>query len=148
MGNIGSSELLLLFVLALLLLGPRRLPEIGEMVGKTLRRFRQASRELRDELDVKRDLDLRRELDLDVARDLDLKRDIDALDAPRITAARDARPRGAGLDPDAEPAGAPPSGASSAPATSAASAPTASTPVPPPTPETNAAAKPEAGSKS
>ena len=72
MGNIGSSELLIILVLALLLLGPRRLPEVGEALGKTIRRFRHASRELRDELDVKRDLDPTGELrrDLDLARDL------------------------------------------------------------------------------
>jgi TatA/E family protein of Tat protein translocase len=54
MGNIGSSELLIILVLALLLLGPKRLPDVGEALGKTIRRFRQASRELRDELDVER----------------------------------------------------------------------------------------------
>ena len=58
MGNIGGTELLLIFVLALLLLGPKRLPEIGEALGRTMRRFRQASRELRDELDVRHELDL------------------------------------------------------------------------------------------
>lgn len=55
MGNIGSSELLIILVLALLLLGPKRLPEVGESLGKTLRRFKQASRELRDELENERD---------------------------------------------------------------------------------------------
>jgi TatA/E family protein of Tat protein translocase len=58
MGNIGSSELLLILVLALLLLGPRRLPEVGANLGRMLRRFRQASRELRDEIDVERTLRL------------------------------------------------------------------------------------------
>jgi TatA/E family protein of Tat protein translocase len=63
LGNIGSTELIVIFVLALLLLGPRRLPEVGEALGRTLRRFRQASRELRDEIDVRRDVDIRRDLD-------------------------------------------------------------------------------------
>ena len=76
MGNIGGSELVIIFVLALLLLGPRRLPEVGEALGRGLRRFRQASRDLRDELDVTRDTDLRR--DLDVRRDLDaIRREVD-----------------------------------------------------------------------
>ena len=98
MGNIGSSEILLIFVLALLLLGPKRLPEVGEMLGRTLRRFRQASRELRDELDVKRDLDLRQ--DLDLRKELDLGRDIEG--APRVSRAREAQPREA--RPPVEPA--------------------------------------------
>lgn len=64
MGNIGSSELLIILVLALLLLGPKRLPEVGESLGKTLRRFKQASRELRDELENERDsIGLDRNLD-------------------------------------------------------------------------------------
>jgi Tat protein translocase TatB subunit len=52
MTNIGGSELLIVLVLALILLGPRRLPEVGEALGRTLRRFRSASNELRDEIDV------------------------------------------------------------------------------------------------
>jgi TatA/E family protein of Tat protein translocase len=57
MGNIGSSELLIILVLALLLLGPKRLPEVGEALGKTLRKFKQASRDLHEEIDVRRELD-------------------------------------------------------------------------------------------
>lgn len=64
MGNIGSSELLIILVLALLLLGPKRLPEVGESLGKTLRRFKQASRDLRAELESERDsIGLDRSLD-------------------------------------------------------------------------------------
>jgi len=95
MGNIGSSELLLIFLLALLLLGPKRLPELGEMLGRTIRRFRSASRELRDELDVRGDLDFR--------RDFDRRRDLDP-EAPRVAPARDAQPREPGpRDPEPAP---------------------------------------------
>jgi Tat protein translocase TatB subunit len=89
MGNIGSTELLVIFILALLLLGPKRLPEVGESLGKMLRRFRQASRELRDELDVRHDLDVR--------RDLDIRNDIRAVDkrSPQVEPARDTQARGA-----------------------------------------------------
>ncbi len=52
MTNIGGSELLIVLVLALVLLGPRRLPELGEALGRTLKRFRSASNELRDEIDL------------------------------------------------------------------------------------------------
>jgi len=63
MNNIGGTELLVILVLALLLLGPRRLPEVGEALGRSLRKFRQASREIRDELDIKRELDVKHDLD-------------------------------------------------------------------------------------
>jgi Tat protein translocase TatB subunit len=103
MGNIGSSELLIILVLALLLLGPRRLPEVGEALGRTIRKFRQASRDLRDELDVKKDLDPTGEL----RRDLDLGRDLRE-SAPRETLAREARrrepaPLGTAAEDDAHP---------------------------------------------
>lgn len=57
--GIGPGELLLIFVLALIIFGPRRLPEIGRSLGKSIREFRQASQELteqfRDELEAASD---------------------------------------------------------------------------------------------
>jgi sec-independent protein translocase protein TatA len=44
-GSIGGPELLLVFVLALLLFGPRKLPEIGRTIGKTLAEFKRATNE-------------------------------------------------------------------------------------------------------
>ena len=57
MNNIGGTEFIVILVVALIVLGPRRLPEIGEAVGRTLRKFRRASREIRDEIDIMRDVD-------------------------------------------------------------------------------------------
>jgi len=52
--GIGPGELLFILILALIIFGPRRLPEIGRSLGKSIREFRQASQELteqfRDEL--------------------------------------------------------------------------------------------------
>ena len=47
MGNIGIPELIFIFVLALLIFGPRKLPELGRTLGKALGEFRKASTELR-----------------------------------------------------------------------------------------------------
>ena len=47
--NIGFTELLLIAVVALVLFGPKKLPEIGRMLGKTLRDFKQAANELMNE---------------------------------------------------------------------------------------------------
>ena len=55
--NIGGTEILVVMVLALLLLGPKRLPEVGEMLGRSLRKFRQATREIREEIDIMGDVD-------------------------------------------------------------------------------------------
>jgi TatA/E family protein of Tat protein translocase len=46
-GSLGVPEILFIFVLALLVFGPKRLPEIGRMVGKGMAEFRKASNELK-----------------------------------------------------------------------------------------------------
>ena len=55
MPSIGAPELLVIIVLALIIFGPRRLPEIGRTVGRSMREFRRAASELRAE--IENDLD-------------------------------------------------------------------------------------------
>jgi len=53
MFGIGMTELMVIFVIALIVLGPKRLPEIARSLGKGLNEFRRASSDLRREfLDV------------------------------------------------------------------------------------------------
>lgn len=52
MPNIGPTELIVVLIVALLVFGPKRLPEIGRTVGKSLREFRQATNSIRDEMDM------------------------------------------------------------------------------------------------
>lgn len=47
--GIGLPEMVLIFVLALLIFGPKKLPEIGRSLGKGIRSFQDASREFQDE---------------------------------------------------------------------------------------------------
>jgi sec-independent protein translocase protein TatA len=51
-GSIGGPELIVIFVLALLIFGPRKLPELGRMVGKGLSEFRRAASDLKESLEV------------------------------------------------------------------------------------------------
>ena len=51
-GSIGGPELLLIFLVALLVFGPRKLPELGRMFGKGLAEFRRAAGELRESLET------------------------------------------------------------------------------------------------
>ena len=51
MGNLGFSEIAFIFVVALLLFGPKKLPELGRSIGKGLSEFRRASAELRGNLE-------------------------------------------------------------------------------------------------
>jgi len=50
-GSIGLPELLLIFVIALLLFGPRKLPEIGKTLGKAMNEFKRASNDLQRSLE-------------------------------------------------------------------------------------------------
>ena len=47
MFNLGFPELVVIFTLALLLFGPRKLPEIGRSLGKSLNEFKRATNELK-----------------------------------------------------------------------------------------------------
>lgn len=47
MGPIGAQEMFLIFILALLLFGPKKLPELGRLLGKGLTEFRRAKNELK-----------------------------------------------------------------------------------------------------
>ena len=47
MGNIGVPEMIFIFILALLVFGPRKLPELGRTLGKALGEFRKHSSEVR-----------------------------------------------------------------------------------------------------
>lgn len=47
MGPLGVPELIFIFVLALLIFGPKKLPELGRSLGKGMQEFRRASNELK-----------------------------------------------------------------------------------------------------
>jgi len=51
-GSIGGPELLLIFVIALLIFGPKKLSELGRTLGKGVAEFRKAATDLRDTLDA------------------------------------------------------------------------------------------------
>ena len=51
MGNLGMSEMIFIFVLALLIFGPKKLPELGKTLGKAMTEFRRASSELKTTFD-------------------------------------------------------------------------------------------------
>ena len=50
-GSIGMPELIIIFVIALIIFGPRKLPELGRSLGKSLAEFKKASNELRSTLE-------------------------------------------------------------------------------------------------
>ena len=50
-GSSGMPELMIIFVIALIIFGPRKLPELGRSMGRSLSEFKRASNELRSTLD-------------------------------------------------------------------------------------------------
>jgi sec-independent protein translocase protein TatA len=98
-GSLGGPELLLILLLALLVFGPRKLPEIGRTVGKSLSEFRRATAEFK--------MNLQREVESDqakAARDalVDAGREIagEADGAARRAVARDPGPAPPGASVD------------------------------------------------
>jgi TatA/E family protein of Tat protein translocase len=51
LGPIGMPELIIIFVIALIIFGPRKLPELGRSLGKSLAEFKRASNELKSTLE-------------------------------------------------------------------------------------------------
>ncbi|WP_019008167.1 Sec-independent protein translocase subunit TatA/TatB [Deinococcus aquatilis] len=51
MPNIGPAEILLILIVALVVFGPRKLPELGKSLGNGLREFRKGTAGLKAELD-------------------------------------------------------------------------------------------------
>ena len=50
-GSVGVPELIIIFTIALIIFGPRKLPELGKSLGKSLAEFKRALNELKNTLD-------------------------------------------------------------------------------------------------
>lgn len=94
MFGIGMTELLVIFVIGLVVLGPKRLPSLARSLGRSLAEFRRASN------DIRRDF-------LDVAEEVRIDTATAGPDEPTQGGAPgDAQPDAAGTAPADEPAGA------------------------------------------
>jgi TatA/E family protein of Tat protein translocase len=101
MFGLGMGELLVILAIALLFLGPKRLPDLASTLGRAIRSFRKATNELSDQLEV----------DESVKQPFrELKAALRDEPSPHVVPARPAAPSPAG--PAAEPAApAPPAAA-------------------------------------
>lgn len=61
MGSLGMQEIMVIFILALIVFGPRKLPELGKSLGKGLAEFKRASNELKQTWEDEVRLDQERE---------------------------------------------------------------------------------------
>lgn len=60
-GSLGMPELIVIFVIALIIFGPRKLPELGRSLGRSINEFKKASNELRSTLEQEIESEEKRE---------------------------------------------------------------------------------------
>ena len=74
-GSIGMPELIIIFVIALVIFGPRKLPELGRSLGKSIAEFKRASNELKNTLEE------------EIRIDEEQRSSVDAVKAGQVSAA-------------------------------------------------------------
>jgi sec-independent protein translocase protein TatA len=64
-GSIGMPELIIILVIALIIFGPRKLPELGKSLGKSINEFKRASADLQNTLEQEIKLEEQKEKEKD-----------------------------------------------------------------------------------
>ena len=72
-GSIGFPELIIIFTIALLVFGPKKLPEVGRSIGKALREFRRTSDEIKEKIEEEIQADEFKEIKKDIEEITDIK---------------------------------------------------------------------------
>jgi TatA/E family protein of Tat protein translocase len=80
MFGIGMPELLLILAIALIVIGPKKLPDLAKSLGRTMREFKKATNEFKESIEIEEDLtDVKKALD-DIGDDI---KDSVSLDTPK-----------------------------------------------------------------
>ncbi len=81
-GSIGMPELIIILVIALIIFGPRKLPELGKSLGRSLNEFKKASTELQNTLEQEIKLEEQKEQQAKSAEADRFARPADHFDTP------------------------------------------------------------------
>ena len=71
--NLGMPEILIILLVALLLFGPRKLPELGRSLGQSIREFQRGAKNIREEFEKAADVKEFKEIKEELAKPLDTK---------------------------------------------------------------------------
>jgi len=75
-GNIGLPELLIILAIALLIFGPKKLPEVGRSIGKAIREFRRTSDEIKEKIEQEIQAEELKDIQEDIKKDIKEIKDI------------------------------------------------------------------------
>ena len=101
--NIGPVELIIVLVIALLVLGPGKLPEVGSAFGKTIKEFRKASNDLTESASLTAPAPAPAPAPNLLASQPVAPTVVQGAEATAVAAAKDVSPRGTPADPVEDP---------------------------------------------
>ena len=82
-GNIGFPELLIILAIALLVFGPKKLPEVGRSIGRAVREFRRTSDEIKERIEEEIRVDEFKEIKDELKKDI--TKEIKDEEGPKIS---------------------------------------------------------------
>ncbi len=70
-GNIGLPELIIILAIALLIFGPKKLPEVGRSIGRAIREFRKTTDEIKEKIEEEIQVDEFRDIKEEFKKDIE-----------------------------------------------------------------------------
>ena len=85
MFGIGMPEMILILAIALIVIGPKKLPDLAKSLGRAMNEFKKATREIKDSMDIEGDLqEVKKSLD-DINTDVKEAVNLNPLKSPQPT---------------------------------------------------------------
>lgn len=82
--NLGMTEILIILLIALLLFGPRKLPELGRSLGQSIREFQRGAKSIREEFEKAADVQELKEIKEEISKPIEeLKKPLEAKEEPK-----------------------------------------------------------------